>query len=363
MVVVGGGLTGIETAAEFAEQGRRVTLVRRRAGAVTGRGGPSFGRQAAGQAGRHGDRGRHGRAVAATAVVLDDGRELPSAVTIWTAGFGVPELAAASGLTTDTMGRLLTDETLTSVDDPRIVAAGDAASPSGQPLRMSCQAALPLGAQAANTVLSRIAGTEPAAVSQAFTGQCISLGRTRAPFSSPTPTTPALPLYVGGRTGRVDQGGGLQGHGVVAAPRGAKPGSYRWFKGGKRAEQPRRGTASRSDDQPGDEHADRFTLLRPLLFTIAYEILGSATEADDVLQDSYLRWADVDLSTVEDTKPTWPSSSPGRRSTRCGRSPAGGRSTSGPGCPSRCCSTRRTPRPTLCSPSRCRWRCWWCWRR
>jgi RNA polymerase sigma-70 factor (ECF subfamily) len=50
------------------------------------------------------------------------------------------------------------------------------------------------------------------------------------------------------------------------------------------------------------EHAERFTLLRPLLFTIAYEILGSATEADDVLQDSYLRWAAVDLSTVRDTK-------------------------------------------------------------
>jgi RNA polymerase sigma-70 factor, ECF subfamily len=54
---------------------------------------------------------------------------------------------------------------------------------------------------------------------------------------------------------------------------------------------------------PGDgEHAERFTLLRPLLFTIAYEILGSATEADDVLQDSYLRWADVDLADVHDTK-------------------------------------------------------------
>jgi RNA polymerase sigma-70 factor, ECF subfamily len=51
-----------------------------------------------------------------------------------------------------------------------------------------------------------------------------------------------------------------------------------------------------------DEHAERFALLRPLLFTIAYEILGSATESDDVLQDSYLRWATVDLSTVRDTK-------------------------------------------------------------
>ena len=50
------------------------------------------------------------------------------------------------------------------------------------------------------------------------------------------------------------------------------------------------------------EHADRFTALRPLLFTIAYEILGSATESDDVLQESYLRWAEVDLDTVRDTK-------------------------------------------------------------
>jgi RNA polymerase sigma-70 factor, ECF subfamily len=52
----------------------------------------------------------------------------------------------------------------------------------------------------------------------------------------------------------------------------------------------------------GGEHAERFTVLRPLLFTIAYEILGSATESDDVLQDSYLRWADVDLAMVRDTK-------------------------------------------------------------
>jgi RNA polymerase sigma-70 factor (TIGR02957 family) len=50
------------------------------------------------------------------------------------------------------------------------------------------------------------------------------------------------------------------------------------------------------------DHAERFTLLRPLLFTIVYEILGSATESDDVLQDSYLRWAEVDLAAVRDTK-------------------------------------------------------------
>ncbi|MBO0679340.1 RNA polymerase sigma factor SigJ [Mycolicibacterium sp. S2-37] len=50
------------------------------------------------------------------------------------------------------------------------------------------------------------------------------------------------------------------------------------------------------------QHAEQFTALRPLLFTIAYEISGSATESDDVLQDSYLRWAEVDLTTVRDTR-------------------------------------------------------------
>ncbi len=59
-----------------------------------------------------------------------------------------------------------------------------------------------------------------------------------------------------------------------------------------------RGTGERGKG----EHAERFSLLRPLLFTIAYEILGSATDADDVLQDSYLRWAQVDLAEVRDTK-------------------------------------------------------------
>ncbi|MDX1890378.1 RNA polymerase sigma-70 factor [Mycolicibacterium sp. 050158] len=50
------------------------------------------------------------------------------------------------------------------------------------------------------------------------------------------------------------------------------------------------------------EHADRFTDLRPLLFTIAYEILGSAIDSDDVLQESYLRWAEVDLAEVHDAR-------------------------------------------------------------
>ncbi len=81
-----------------------------------------------------------------------------------------------------------------------------------------------------------------------------------------------------------------------------KPGSTFWFKGGARPDAAGVRATGGHGIVTTSEHAERFTHLRPLLFTIVYEILGSATESDDVLQDSYLRWADVDLATVRDTK-------------------------------------------------------------
>ena len=47
---------------------------------------------------------------------------------------------------------------------------------------------------------------------------------------------------------------------------------------------------------------DPFVAHRSLLFTVAYEMLGSATDAEDVLQESWLRWADVDHSEVRDPR-------------------------------------------------------------
>ncbi|NUR87752.1 MAG: FAD-dependent oxidoreductase, partial [Nonomuraea sp.] len=163
VTVVGGGLTGIETAAELAERGRRVTLVCGSGLAPTFS--PGARKAMARWLARHGVavlEGVKATDVGAEEVALSGGSSVASAATIWAGGFAVPGLAAGSGLRTDEAGRLLTDETLTSVDDERIVAAGDAAAPSGRALRMSCYAAGPLGAQAANTVLSRIAGNEPA---------------------------------------------------------------------------------------------------------------------------------------------------------------------------------------------------------
>ena len=239
VTVVGAGPTGIEMAAELAEEGHAVTLV---CGGVLGPYLHAKGRKSVAKVMRKlGVTVVEGPAAKVTevrtdSVLLADGRELRSAVTIWTAGFGVPDLAARSGLATDALGRLLTDETLTSVDNPYIVAAGDASAPSDLPLRMSCQAAIPLGAQAANTVLSRIAGTEPAVINQAFTGQCISLGRDAATIQVAHLDDRVMPLYLGGRVAATVKEAVCKGTVSFLAKEARKPGSYFWLKGGERAQ-------------------------------------------------------------------------------------------------------------------------------
>ncbi|MFE5118092.1 RNA polymerase sigma-70 factor [Streptomyces sp. NPDC056669] len=47
---------------------------------------------------------------------------------------------------------------------------------------------------------------------------------------------------------------------------------------------------------------DPFVAHRSLLFTVAYEMLGSAADAEDVVQESWLRWAGVDRSRVRDPR-------------------------------------------------------------
>jgi len=44
---------------------------------------------------------------------------------------------------------------------------------------------------------------------------------------------------------------------------------------------------------------DPFSALTPKLFAIAYRMMGSATEAEDIVQEAYLRWHDVDPSEVQ----------------------------------------------------------------
>jgi len=252
VTVVGAGPTGIETAAELAEKGCTVTLV---CGEVLGpylhpRGRRSVAKRLA-KLGVTVLEGPDTKVTAVTrdVVQLSGGRTLPNQVTIWTTGFGVPDLAARSGLSTDDLGRLVTDETLTSVDDVRIVAAGDSAAPSNLPLRMSCQSARPLGAHAADTVLNRIAGEQPAPINVGFAGLCIGLGRRAATAQFASKDDTANRFYIGGRVAAKIKESACKLVVKELAHEAAKPGSYSWgFKDVSRKQrlQAKRGEARAS---------------------------------------------------------------------------------------------------------------------
>jgi RNA polymerase sigma-70 factor (TIGR02957 family) len=55
------------------------------------------------------------------------------------------------------------------------------------------------------------------------------------------------------------------------------------------------GATARADDDP-------FVVHRSLLFTVAYELLGSAADAEDVLQESWMRWSTVEQSQIRDPR-------------------------------------------------------------
>ncbi|MFJ8230440.1 NAD(P)/FAD-dependent oxidoreductase [Streptomyces sp. NPDC094448] len=175
VAVVGGGLTGIEMAAELAETypDRSVRLL-------------SSGPVAAGHSARSRD---HIRTVlSGLGVRIEEGATVPGPeavdadTVVWSASM-VPNtgLAAAAGLTLDpTTGRIAVDETLRSVSHPGIYAAGDAAAAhnaTAGALRMGCATALPTGSRAASSIISAIRGEQPGPLKFAYVIQCVSLGR------------------------------------------------------------------------------------------------------------------------------------------------------------------------------------------
>lgn len=180
VTVVGGGLTGIELAAELGPV-RRIRLIT--AGPLA----PSVGAK-----GRdHLRRGLRDLGVetiedtrvlssAAGEVTYGDGGHAESALTIFTTGASFSTLSSTSGLPVDERGALLVDKTLTSLADHSVIGAGDAVAIRGLPVRGSCQAALPLGAHAAETVIARARNEVPAQIRPRFVSQNISLGRRQA---------------------------------------------------------------------------------------------------------------------------------------------------------------------------------------
>ncbi|MEH6374931.1 RNA polymerase sigma-70 factor [Streptomyces sp. KLMMK] len=55
-------------------------------------------------------------------------------------------------------------------------------------------------------------------------------------------------------------------------------------------------------EHTADPATETFVAHRNLLFTVAYEMLGSAADAEDVLQETWLRWVEVDLEQVRDQR-------------------------------------------------------------
>jgi RNA polymerase sigma-70 factor (TIGR02957 family) len=71
------------------------------------------------------------------------------------------------------------------------------------------------------------------------------------------------------------------------------------------SERSKRTTGTAAPLAPGDRPdraTEAFLAHRNLLFTVAYEMLGSAADAEDVVQETWLRWAGVDLGTVRDQR-------------------------------------------------------------
>ncbi len=183
LTVVGGGLTGIETAAEVAETypGLEVRLVTdTEPGAGLSERGRAHLRRVFDRLGVEVRTDAKVVEVHSDAVELADGNTMTTDLVVWATGFGVPDLAARSGTTVDSAGRIVVDDTLRSVSHPDVYAVGDSAAahhPDGSPLRMACATALPLGRYAGDVIAARAHGRSPRPLRFRYFFQCLSLGR------------------------------------------------------------------------------------------------------------------------------------------------------------------------------------------
>ncbi|MEU3609592.1 FAD-dependent oxidoreductase [Streptomyces sp. NPDC035033] len=205
VLVVGDGLTGIETATEIAEShpGLAVTLIAGGAlGAPLSAGARDHLRRACDRLGITVLEHTRVEAVEATRVLCADGTAVASDATVWTAGFAVDPLAATAGLDVTEDGRIVVDRTMRSVSHPDVYAVGDSAyalGDNGRPLPMSCASAGYTGRQAVEAVVGRLTGQEVATVKLEYVGNHISLGRRDGILQMVDGEGRAKPKHLGGR--------------------------------------------------------------------------------------------------------------------------------------------------------------------
>ena len=172
-VVVGAGLTGIETACELparlsaAVGGRgvtpRVVLVDHNdhVGSDMGVSARPVIEKALVHNGIEARTGTRVVAVDESGVTLSSGERLPAATVVWCAGMRANPLTADLGVAPDRLGRVAVDDYLRVRGAPGVFAAGDVAAArmdDEHPSVMSCQHARPMGRYAGYNVISELCG-------------------------------------------------------------------------------------------------------------------------------------------------------------------------------------------------------------
>ncbi|MFI6774447.1 NAD(P)/FAD-dependent oxidoreductase [Nocardia sp. NPDC050412] len=206
-LIVGGGLTSIEVAAEIAEARPDLAV------AIAARGGVGDWLDEKAQRYLRGAFERLGitvhehadvTRVTANGVITGAGRDIPAQMTVWTAGFTVHPIAAATNLAVSDSGRIVVDATLRSVSHPDVYAVGDAAHAEGvggKPLRMGCATATPMAWQGADVIAARLTGGKVPDAPIGYASQCISLGRRDGIVQKVTPDDQPTSTVITGRMG------------------------------------------------------------------------------------------------------------------------------------------------------------------
>ncbi|MFJ8888709.1 NAD(P)/FAD-dependent oxidoreductase [Streptomyces sp. NPDC102402] len=223
VLVVGEGLTGIETATELAESRPDLSV------ALAARGEPGAWlspkarlhlRRAFDRLGVTVHEHTAVEAVEPARAIVSHGTPLPADVTVWAAGFTVDPIAAASGLEVAGTGQIVVDRTMRSVSHPDVYAAGDCAyaiGENGRPLPMSCASAGITNMQATAAIVARLTGGKVPSVGLRHYGNHLSLGRRDAIFQMVDGDVRPKSWYLGGRSAARLKSGVLKGAGAGIA--------------------------------------------------------------------------------------------------------------------------------------------------
>jgi len=198
VVVVGGGLTGIEGATEMPGRLRailgedaavRVIVIdpSQRVGAALGDGIAEVVARASDSLGIEWRLGERVAAVDEGGVTLGSGERIDALTVIWSAGMKASPLTAQIDAPRDERGRLHVDRNLKVLGQERIYASGDTAYAASDDIGnfalMSCQHAIALGRSAGNNAAADLLGVAPIPYSQPKYVTCIDLGAWGAVYS------------------------------------------------------------------------------------------------------------------------------------------------------------------------------------